>query len=158
MIRMFELLDEKLENEPVPRFFWDHPRLKDRIGYLKQALGINALPPPEHDPEYVHRNRAAFLQNIQLDLDSRRLVAALPADSTALYWLGKSYRLLGPRRPTRKPEETTDAALRRGYKNERRLTEGEETAKIAATPEGRSPRPKATPTGWRRAATPSATA
>jgi hypothetical protein len=148
MIRMFELLDEKLENEPVPRFFWDHPHLKDRIAYLKQALGITVLPSPEENPEYVERNLAAFLQNIQLDLDSRRfrsavfagrrLVAALPNDADALYWLGESYRLLGPRQPTLKPEKTNDAALRRGYKNERRLTEDEETAKLAATPEGQT--------------------
>jgi predicted Zn-dependent protease len=147
LVRMFEILDDKLEPEPVPRFFLDHPRTKDRIVYLKEAIGLDRDVPARDDPGYADRMRPAILQNIQLDLDSRRfrsavaaaerLAAAHPEDPVALYWLGESYRALGPREPRLTQEQASDGALRKGYKQTEKRTEAEDDKALAATPEGR---------------------
>jgi len=147
MVRMFEILDEKLEPEPVPRLLWDHPRLKDRIAYLKEMLGSNATVEPRNDPAYLGWSRPALMQNIQLDLDCRRfrsavaagerLVAARRDDAVALYWLGESYRALGPHKPLLTKDESTDGGLRKGYGKEQKRTEQEDAKALLATPEGR---------------------
>jgi tetratricopeptide (TPR) repeat protein len=143
-----QVLDEKLEPEPVPRFFWTHPRTKDRVAYLREMAGVTTDPDPREDVQYVDRMRPVIEQNIQLDLDSRRyrsavaaaqrVAAAHPDDAVALYWLGESYRLLGPRDPRLSEAEQTDAGLRSGYGKMRRRTEEEDNAELAKTPEGRA--------------------
>jgi predicted Zn-dependent protease len=148
MIRMFAILDDKLEPVPVPRFFNDHPKTKDRIAYLKKSLGVSEDIGPAIDKSYTERMRPAIVQNIQLDLDGRlfrsavagaeRLAAAYPNDAQALYRLGESYLSLGPRRTRLTEAELTDAALRRNYGRTRKLTEDEDTKALAALPEGRA--------------------
>jgi tetratricopeptide (TPR) repeat protein len=90
--------------------------------------------------------RPALLRNISLDLYNRRfrsavagaarLVTAHPDDPVALYWLGESYRSLGPRQPELIERELTDGGLRKGYRRTRKLTEEEDTQALAATPDG----------------------
>jgi predicted Zn-dependent protease len=148
MVRMMQIMDEKLEPEPVPRFFWTHPRTKDRIAYLKEMAGLTADPLPRADVQYADRMRPVIEQNIQLDLDSRRYRSALaaaqrvarahPDDAVAMYWLGESYRLLGPREPRLSEAEQTDAGLRSGYGKMQRRTEAEDNAELAKTPDGRA--------------------
>jgi len=148
MIRMFALLDERLEPEPVPLFWRSHPKIQKRIAVLRQSLGITAEVPPTPQPEYLERVRAVVLQDIRLDLDSRafrtavatsqRLVNADPKDGEALYWLGESYRQLGPREPVLTSAEKTDSGQRKAYRTLLRMTEQEENEKLLKTPQGRA--------------------
>jgi hypothetical protein len=100
------LIADKLEPEPVS--FWkDQPTMRDRITYEKAVVGLDRDPGAGSDGGYLDRTRVVILQNIQLDLDTRRfrtavagaqrLVAEYPNNATAMFWLGESYRLLGPR-------------------------------------------------------------
>ncbi|SPE33301.1 exported hypothetical protein [Candidatus Sulfopaludibacter sp. SbA3] len=146
-IRVFALLDRRLEPEPVPFIWRDHPKTEKRIAYLKQKLGLEGDVAAAPDPAYLDRMRPVFLQNIQLDLDSRcfrsavdgaqRLAGAHPDDPDALFWLAESYRALGPRKPALGKEEQNDSGLRSAYGKMIKQTEQEETEKLAGTPEGR---------------------
>jgi predicted Zn-dependent protease len=146
MVRVMQLLDKRLEPEPVPRLLWTHPRPKERIAYLKEKAGLTADPAPREDVQFLDRMRPVIQANIQLDLDSRRyrsavaaaerLAAAHPNDATSLYWLGESYRALGPREPRLSEQEQTDAGMRSGYSKMRRRTEEEELIELTKTPEG----------------------
>lgn len=148
IVRMFAIMDQRLEPEPVPFFFSTHPKIKDRIGYLKGVLGADRDVAPASDGGYLDRTRGVLLQNIQLDLDTRRfrsavaagerLVAAHPDDPVALFWLGESYRSLGPRQPRLTERELTDAGLRTGYRQTVHRTEEEDTKSLSGTPEGRA--------------------
>jgi predicted Zn-dependent protease len=148
IIRMFAIMDRRLEPESVPHFFRDHPKIKERIDYLKRVLGADQDATPGSDGGYLDRMRPVILQNIQLDLDSRRfrsavaaaerLATAHPGDPLALYWLGESYRSLGPRQPQLSERELTDAGLRTGYRQTVRRTEEEDTHALSSTPEGRA--------------------
>jgi predicted Zn-dependent protease len=147
MVRIFEIVDDKLEPEPIPRFFWDHPKPKDRIAYLSKIAGARKSVPVS-DPDYTSRNREVILQNMQLDLDSRRfrssvaagerLAQVFPRDATVLRSLGESYRELGPREARRSEREQTDASLRKAYQQTIRRTEADDTKALAVTPEGRA--------------------
>jgi len=146
-VRAFAIMDDRLEPEPVPFLFKDHATTKDRIADLKKILGFSGDAPAGADGGYLQRARSVILQDIQLDLDSRRfrsavaaagrLVAADPRDAVSLYWLAESYRSLGPRRPRLTPEEQTNSALRSGYRQQQRRTEAEDAKALAATPEGK---------------------
>jgi predicted Zn-dependent protease len=148
LVRVFTLLDRKLEPEPVPFFWRDHPKTQQRIAYLKDALGLKNEAPARMDPAYIDRMRPVFLQNIQMDLDGRcfrsavaaaqRLVDAKPNDPEALFWLGESYRSLGPRNPDLNEMEITDSGQRKAYKNMIRQTEQEENTQLSQTPQGRA--------------------
>jgi tetratricopeptide (TPR) repeat protein len=55
----------------------------------------------------------------------------------ALYWLGESYRSLGPRQQRLTERELTDGGLRTGYRQTQRRTEEEDTKELSATLEKR---------------------
>jgi predicted Zn-dependent protease len=79
LIRTFAIMEQKLEPEPVPYLLRDHPKTKDRIDDLKRILGVNQDAAPGSDSGYLNRMRPVILQNIQLDLDSRRFRSAVSA-------------------------------------------------------------------------------
>jgi predicted Zn-dependent protease len=147
LIRMFELFDERLEPEPVPRFLWDHPPLRERITQLRKMAHVEGPVTVRRDSEYLDWVRPAILQNIQMDIDNRRFRSALAAalrlaeahraDAIALYWVGNCYRSLGPRQEHLTQEESTDGGLRQGYKRVQKRTEEEDLQALAATAEGR---------------------
>ena len=60
LVRLFTLMDRRLEPEPIPLFWRDHPRNRERIAYVKQALGFKGDAPAPNDPGYVSRMRAAL--------------------------------------------------------------------------------------------------
>jgi tetratricopeptide (TPR) repeat protein len=68
---------------------------------------------------------------------AERLAMAYPDDPVALYWLGESYRSLGPRQTRLTERELTDDALREGYRRTQRRTEEEDLKALSSTPEGR---------------------
>jgi len=147
LARMMVLLDEKLEPEPVPILYNDHPRTRQRIDYLKQQLGTSDDPPAAEDRGYILAMRPVILQAVQLQIDCRRfrsavanveLAAAQPGDAANLYLAGEAWRSLGPRRPRLSEHELTNVGLRAGYRASRKLTDDEEVRQLAASDEGRA--------------------
>ena len=147
LIRLSLLLDDKLEPEPVS--FWKHqPTIKDRVAYQKALVGLDKDPGPGTDGGYLDRMKALILQNIQLDLDTRRLrtavagaqrlAAAYPNDATSVFWLGESYRLLGPRQERLTEKELTHDGMRASYRQATQRTEQDEGNWLASTPEGKA--------------------
>ena len=145
LVRLSLIIDDKLEPEPVS--IWkDRSPTQDRIAYLKAQAGLDQDPGPGADGGYVDRFRAVILQNIQLDLDTRRFRSAVagaqrlattyPEDAMAAYWLGECYRSLGPREA--RPTQQTKEGQRDAYRQTVRRTEQEEADLIAATPEGKA--------------------
>jgi predicted Zn-dependent protease len=145
LLRLSLILEEKMEPEPVP--LWNNqPPPRERIAALRALAGVAGDPPPAPDGGYIDRMRPVLLQNLQLDLDGRRfraalaaaarLVAANPDDPVALFWLGESYRLLGPRPERLSDLELTGARMRAAHRQVTRETEQQEMARLAGTPEG----------------------
>jgi predicted Zn-dependent protease len=144
LVRLFEILDEKLEPEPVP-LFHDHPTIKDRIAYLTKLVDTTPHAAAA-DAGYVQRLRAVILQNVQLDLDSRRfrsalagaerLGAAFPDEAAIVSQVAECYRLLGPRAPRLTKRQLTDDGMNSAYKQTVKRTEEDDTKMLAATPEG----------------------
>jgi len=148
LVRTFELFDERLDPEPVPLFWRDHPKTKERIAYIKKMTGAPEIEHPAADPAYVERMRPVILQNIRLDLDSRRfrtavaraqrLVDTRPNDPESLYWLGEAYRSLGPRSVQPSEKERTDYGQNNASGKMLKRTEEEEARALAATAEGKA--------------------
>jgi predicted Zn-dependent protease len=145
LVRLTLIVDDKLEPEPVS--FWkDPPNPKERIANLKVLAGLDHDPAGGSDGGYLDRMRAAILQNIQLDLDTRRfrsavagaerLVAAHPDDAVALFWLGESYRCLGPHQEKLTAAESTKEGMRSSYWQATGQTEQDEANRLMGTPEG----------------------
>jgi len=148
LVRLSLLIDDKLEPEPVS--FWkDQPTMKDRIAYQKALVGLDKDPGAGSDGGgYLDRMRVVILQNVQLDLDTRRfrtavagaqrLVAGYPNDAAGVFWLGESYRLLGPRQERLTDRELTREGMRTSYKQTTHRTEQDEANWLASTPEGKA--------------------
>lgn len=140
LVRIFTILDGNPELEPVPVF--NDPNTKARASYLERFLGGNvAGASPKIETAYVDEIRPLILQNIQLDLDSRRfrnavaeadrLATAHPDDPTTLYWLGEAYRSLGPRQMG-----LSAKAQRKEFRKAIRRTEEEDWEALTKTPAG----------------------
>lgn len=147
LIRLDVILGDKLEPEPVS--FWkDPPTMEKRIAYLNALTGMGGDPGPGTEGGYLDRMRAAILQDIQLAMDTRhfrsavaaaqRLALAHPDDAVAVYWLGESYRALGPRQERLTARELTPEGMRAAYRQVAHTTEQEEAARLAATPDGKA--------------------
>jgi beta-barrel assembly-enhancing protease len=147
LVRLSLLIDDKLEAEPVS--FWrDLPKTKDRMVYQKALVGLDKDPGAGSDGGYLDRMKTLILQNIQLALDTRRfrsavagaqrLAAAYPNDANCVFWLGESYRLLGPRQERLTEKELTPDGLRASYRKTAQRTEQDEANWLASTPEGKA--------------------
>lgn len=152
MPRTFELLDERLEYEPVEGIYRSHPKLKERrsttqelaetVGGRGQRVGTEA--------EYLANTAPAICYNIQADLDSRRARTALvrakkltrwqPQDANYVMLQADAYRVLGAK--TAEPSE--DEMEKHGQSEHRKryfkLTEGEEQKELLAKPGGQEER------------------
>ena len=146
--RAFELLDERLDPEPVSTFYRDHAKSAERAArVLAMIHGAKAMHPGA-DPAYVARMAPAIRQNIGLDLESRRfrtavararrLVEVFPASPEDLYWLGEAYRSLGPRSTEPAAGERTDRGQNQAYRKAAKPTLEEENKALAATAEGKA--------------------
>lgn len=147
LVRLSLLIDDKLEPEPVSSWK-DQPTMKARIAYQLALVGLDKNPGPGGDGGYLDRMKGLILQNIQLDLDTRRfrtavagakrLEAAYPNDAVSVFWLGESYRLLGPRQERLTERELTPDGMRANYRLTSRRTEQDESNRLANTPEGKA--------------------
>jgi len=148
MARTFELLDEKLEFEPVEGFYRTHPKLEERRkAALERAATANvkdALTGTES--EYLAHVAPAICANIEADLASRRERTAVSRALRLTNWkpdepryqvlLGDGYRGLG----AKAAEPTLEEQGRHGQAEHRKeyfqMTEQEEQKQLLNKSDG----------------------
>jgi len=144
MPRSFELLDERLEYEPVEGFYRDHPKLKERQRYsqeMAETLGGRDLKTGTED-DYLINTVPAICYNIRADQQARRertalarskkLTAWQPNEPNYLVLEADSYRLLGAKTATPSPEELEKHGQAEHKKRYFKMTEEEEQRDLLA--------------------------
>ena len=152
MAATFELLeaDSKLEYEPRPTFYHDHPMLKEREAFASQFADSHTPADARigSEQDYVNAVVPAVVSGIESDLQRRRprsavvrasrLVNAFPGNPDYQMLLGEAYRQLG----AKTTEPTEEELTHRGEANQRKLmlnmSEGQEQQKLLATDQGRA--------------------
>jgi tetratricopeptide (TPR) repeat protein len=130
MARTFEILDERLEVEPVEPFWRTHPKLQERITTAKKlqsSHGPDGLLITE-EKDYTLKVAPAIRYNIRADLSSRRARTALaraqrllrfdPDNPANRVLVADAYRTLGAKTAEPKSDELT----RRGQAEHRQHT------------------------------------
>lgn len=146
--RTLELLDEKLEFEPVEGFYRSHPKLEERRKTSLERLGEVILKDARTgtESEYLAHVTSAICANIEADLNSRRARTAVSRASRLTKWkpdepqyqvlFGDAYRSLG----AKADQPTLDEQGRHGQAEHRklyfRMTEQEEQTRLLAKPDG----------------------
>ena len=152
MVKMFRLLDKDIEGEQIKYFYNDHPQLRDRIAYVSSHLGSKAetvtaeMELKREKKAYLARIETLFHHDIQLAINSARFRTAVylsqkldefkPDASETAFWLGESYRALGPRTPTLNEKELTNSAKKDAAKAHSKITPEEEERDLLATAAG----------------------
>ena len=152
MPRTFQLLDERLEFEPMESFYSDHPKLEEREKTSLEQIASENLKTGQMGTEtdYLAHVAPAICANIDADLNSRRARTAVNRASRLVKWkpdepkyqvlLGDAYRTMGAKAAEPTPEEET----RHGQAEHRKLyfqmTEAEEQRRLLLKPEGVSAR------------------
>jgi len=152
MPRTFELLDERLEFEPIDSFYRDHPKLQDREKASLDRIASEKLANGQlgTEEEYLAHVAPAICANVEEDLNSRRARTAVSRASRLVKWkpgepryqalLGDAYRVLG----AKTAEPTTEEQTRHGQAEHRKLyfqmTEVEEQRKLLSKSEGTATR------------------
>jgi len=147
LARVFELLQERLEPEPLNEISRNRRGFMDRIRNLEAVAGTTVSVQPI-DSAYVVRMHAVICQNIHLDLESRhfrtaaarakRLIDGEPRVAETWYWMGESYRSLGPRAAEPSAKQQKDWERNEAYYDQLKRTEQEEYNALAATAEGKA--------------------
>jgi beta-barrel assembly-enhancing protease len=137
----------ELRGEP---FYGDHPKTKDRIAYLQEAVSKHTQPGNGSSvpaaKEYYQKIIASVTRHdIKLAIDDglyrtavrlgKRLTEFAP-DAANKVALADSYAALGPRPLDPSAEETTRQGKREAKKRRNKLTSQEEDRALAATPAG----------------------
>ena len=148
MKRALQLLDEKLEFEPVEPFWRTHPKLLDRIAAAgKLAQTKNAQHPRTvTENDYLEHMAGVIRDNAMLDLDSRRartavvraqrLVTWHPGDAANQTLQADAYRALGAKTVQPGETESTPAGQAAVRKHLRKFTPEEEQHALLKTPTG----------------------
>ena len=152
MPRTFELLDERLEFEPIENFYRTHPRLAERRESTIELASGQVFKDARvgTEDEYLTQVAPAICANIEADLNSRRARTAVARAQRLAKWrpdepnyqvlLADSYRVLSA-----KPAEPTEEEVGRHGQAEHRkqyfkLTEEEEQNQLAKKPDGAATR------------------
>jgi predicted Zn-dependent protease len=148
MPRTFQLLDEKLEIEPIETFYRTHPKLKERISTSTELTKKQALKDSRKvsEPEYLARVEGAVCYNVGADIASRRARTAAARASRLVNWkpdelayqvlLADAYRSLGAKTATPNEQELTKHGQADHRKRYLKLTEQEEQRELMALPSG----------------------
>lgn len=151
MSAAFRLLDTgpEVHLESEPRFYADHPKLRDRIAYTEELLkSVHAKSDhPEIGAEsYAAGTEAAVRHDVGLQIlagrprsavwEAQRLVKLDPPSSENLDLLGDAYRALGPRTPLPEPSELESDAKAHTRKMLRKMTLQEYEAALKTQPGG----------------------
>jgi len=148
IVKTFQLLDEKLEADPVKTFYRDHPRLEDRVGFLTSVLKTKTLTPSDNRlvlRPYDGVVEKAIRYNVEADIDSRRfrtavaraqrLVKSNPIPENTVL-LADAYRSLGARTDLPSERDLTSHGQSDQRKNLIRQTAEEEDRKLLEQPNG----------------------
>jgi predicted Zn-dependent protease len=152
MVQMLQLLDRDFEGEQIKYFYNDHPQLKDRILYVSAHLGSKAEKTTaeaelkREQNAYLSKIEVLFRHDIQLAINAARFRTALylsqklskfkPESSENAFWLGESYRALGPRAPELAAKELSNGAKKDAAKVHNKMTPEEEEGNLLATEAG----------------------
>ena len=149
MAQAFEVLDEKLEFEPIEPFWRMHSKLKERIETAKEAAAAENTKSPRavKYPDYLGVLTGVIHYNATQDLLSRRARTALarisrlmkvaPNDLVSQTLEADSYRELGAKTEKPSEEELSKEGQRENRKRTLKLTEEEEQRALAATTPGK---------------------
>ena len=145
----FELLDERLEYEPIEGLYRSHPKLKERRAAMQElADGMDTKDRKRGtEADYLSYSAPAICYNIEADLDSRRARTALararklvswqPQDAGYLVLEGDAYRALGAKTAVPSPDEVEKHGQAEHRKRYFKLTEQEEQQELLTQPGGR---------------------
>jgi len=149
MAATFELLDERLEYEPIEGLYRSHPKLKERRAAMQELA--DAMDTKDRrlgtEADYLSYSAPAVCYNVDADLDSRRARTALararklvlwqPRDAGYLVLEGDAYRALGAKTAVPSPDEVEKHGQAEHRKRYFKLTEEEEQQELLAQPGGR---------------------
>jgi len=149
MAATFELLDERLEYEPIEGLYRSHPKLKERRAAMQELA--DAMDTKDRrlgtEADYLSYSAPAVCYNVAADLDSRRARTALararklvlwqPRDAGYLVLEGDAYRALGAKTAVPSPDEVEKHGQAEHRKRYFKLTEEEEQQELLAQPGGR---------------------
>jgi predicted Zn-dependent protease len=152
MANAFRLLQENHEVELQKTFYTDHPKLQDRIDYVKEYLAKNKVDDSglfvAQAAQYQAKTASAVRADILLAIASQRrrtaywiakgLAARVPKSADNILALADAYRGLGPWSPEPQPEELTSDAKKKLAKARVKLTPMEEEARLRSTPEAKA--------------------
>ena len=151
MARSLQLLDEKLEYEPVEPFWRTHPKLQERIATaerLERSESAAKKGPPREvsETDYLDHMASVIRHNVKLDMESRRpryaiaraqrLVNWHPDDAVNQTLLADAYRNLGAKAPRPDEEELSRRGKAAARKQVLKLTAEEEQKRLMETPAG----------------------
>lgn len=151
MVSTFKLLQKDVEGEQIKLFYNDHPQLDERIAYVNglinnQSLKVSSTPHDVSPTAYLSTIEKAARHDVQIAINSaryrsavyvsRKLVALDPSTPENFFYLGESYRTLGPRAAELTDKELTTGAKKDAAKKREKYTPEEEEARLLATPAG----------------------
>jgi predicted Zn-dependent protease len=154
MPNTFRLLQRKDEVDLTKLYYHDHPELDDRIHYMNALIEQKGTKPaaPEilaarkmkyqivtegvvrediHLAVLSHRGRTALAR-------STKLTAFHPDSADNLYYLGESYRALGPWTPHPTDDELTGGGKKEIQSLQRKFTPDEEERELLSKPPGQA--------------------
>jgi len=152
MAGMFEQLKSSYEvqlDKEARGLYVDHPRLDDRIAYVRDE--VDKLPltgePIIKSAEYSREMTGVLRHDVTLEIltgrartavgVAQRLIEINPESSEDAFLQGEAYRALGGRTPRPRPEEVTGSAKNKTRRQLVELTPLEYEAALRATPEGK---------------------
>jgi predicted Zn-dependent protease len=152
MVNTFKLLQKDIEGEQIKLFYNDHPQLDERIAYINGLINSKSLkgsPDPltfVSKASYLSTIEKAARHDVQIAINSARFRSAVyvsqklvSLDSKSpenFYYLGESYRTLGPRAFELTNKELTNGAKKDAAKKHNKYTPEEEEARLMATTAG----------------------
>ena len=150
MVNTFKLFQKDIEGEQIKLFYNDHPQLDERIAYINslinsKSLKISSTPQNVTKEAYLSTIEKAARHDVQIAINSARFRSAVyisqklirldPNSPDNFYYLGESYRTLGPRAPELTSKELTNGAKTDAAKKHNKYTPEEEEARLLKTPE-----------------------
>lgn len=152
MPNSFKALQRDIEGEQLKSFYNDHPQLQTRIDYTSRSINADARKLSDDEAktakdDYLAVMEAVDRHNVDLAINegrfrsavfvSQKLVKLRPNSSENVFYLGESYRTLGPRNAELTSKQLTSGAKKKAAKTRAKRTLEELDAELLATPEGK---------------------
>jgi predicted Zn-dependent protease len=149
MVNLFRVLLRSHEAEAAEDFYQDHPKLHERIAYVRDLA--NSLRPWSAHPKveadrYLLESKSAIRHDMDLEISSGRVRTAVWVMEHVIerdnkladnfYELGEAYRGLGPHPPEPTPEELSRRCKTVECKKMSRISQEQYEEALLKTPEG----------------------